>query len=96
MRLGLISPSLSLLLWLSQLQQHYRYAPRSASSQFHSSSEDSASNIAIQLKHCSNTSGVPEVNFNLFSLRVDQNSEISNYIHQNTERGFGFVFAFKG
>lgn len=56
----------SLSLSLFQLQQCYRYAPRSASSQFHSSSKDSASNIAIQLKHYSNTTGVPAVNSSIF------------------------------
>lgn len=59
MRLALILSA------LSQLQQDYRYAPRPASSQWHSSSKAAASNTAIQLKHCSNTTGVPAVNFSL-------------------------------
>lgn len=59
MRLALILSA------LSQLQQDYRYAPRPASSQWHSSSKAAASNTAIQLKHCSNTTGMPAVNFSL-------------------------------
>lgn len=59
MRLGPIPPGLS-------GGSNHRYAHRSASSHFHSSSEDSASNIEILLKHCSNTAGVQALNFSLF------------------------------
>lgn len=74
---------------LFQLQQHYRYAPRSASSQLHRSSKASASNTAIQLKHCWNTTGVPVVNFSLVPPERIRIHEHQNACLKNIWGDFG-------
>lgn len=77
MRLGLISLSLSCS---SVIGMHLVLLPLSSTA----APKDSASNIAIQLKHSSNTTGVPAVNFSLFPsewIRIHeyQNARLKTY-----------------
>lgn len=86
MRPGLIAPR------LCQLQQRYRYAPRSASSSFVAAAcKDLASNAAIQRqKRSSNTAGVIAVP----SFVLQNEAEFMNIKRRHLKHAEGIWFAF--